>query len=82
VARKDALADIADSAGLEAVYAAVEAHKLHLTSQLLTMTPEDSASKYADLIGRLKALEEFPLIVQGIIEHGREAELALREQTD
>jgi hypothetical protein len=82
VERKDALNSILDSPGLDAIYAAIEARKADLTSQLLTRNPDDSASAYADAIGRLKSYEEFPLLIAGILEKGREAELALREETE
>lgn len=82
VKHKEALLEIAETDGLEAIYQAVEARKLHLTSQLLTQKPEDSAAAYAEMVGRLKTLEEFPLIIQGIVEKGREGELLLRDEQE
>jgi hypothetical protein len=67
---------------LGAIYAAIEARKADLTSQLLTRNPTENASEYAEAIGRLKSLEEFPLLIQGILEKGREAELALRDEQE
>lgn len=82
VKHKDALMQIADSEGLDAIYAAVEARKTDLTSQLLTRKPEDSAAAYAEMVGRLKTLDEFPLIIQGIVEKGREGEMLLRDEQE
>lgn len=82
VAAKDAVLDIAGGPGLDAIYEAIEQRKLDLTSQLLTRSPTDQGADYADLIGKLKGLEELPLIVSGIIENGRRAEQILRDQDD
>lgn len=80
IAAKDAVLDIEDHPGLQAILAQVEQRKLDLTTQLLAKRPTDQGADYADFIGQLKGLEELPLLVQGVIEQGREAEIALREQ--
>jgi hypothetical protein len=67
---------------MDTIYAALEARKADLTSQLLTRKPEDSAAAYAEMIGRLKSYEEFPLLIAGVLERGSEAELDLRAEQE
>lgn len=82
VAAKEDVLLIEDHPGLSAIYDAIEAKKLDLTRQLAAMASTDNGAQYADIIGQIKALDDFPMIVAGIIEYGRKAEFELREQTE
>lgn len=82
VAAKEAVREIEDHPGLRAILEAIDQRKLDLTSQLLTKPPSEQGAEYADVIGKLKGLDELPLIIAGIIENGRKAEMAVREQED
>jgi hypothetical protein len=79
---KEAVLDINEHPGLQAILDSVEQRKLDITSQLLTRPPRDQGAEYADLIGTLKGLEELPLLIAGIVEYGRKAEHALREEVE
>lgn len=78
VEAKDALLAIEDHPGLQAIYRAVEARKVGLVEQVAGMPPTQDGSVYADLLGQVKALTDFPLIIEGIIQNGRAKENDLR----
>ena len=79
VEAKEAVLSIQDHPGLDAILEAVEQRKLDLTSQLLTRAPSDQGAEYADILGKMKGLDELPLLIAGIIENGRRMEHVLRE---
>lgn len=78
VQAKDDLLAIEDHPGLQAVLRAVEARKIALVEQVAGMPPSQDGAVYADLLGQVKALTDFPLIIEGIIQNGRAKENDLR----
>ena len=81
VTAKDAVNALSD-AGLDAIYEAIEQRKLDLVSQLLTREPSDKGADYERVLGQIRGLEEVPLLVNGIVEHGRRNEIALRQEEE
>lgn len=80
-AKRDVLT-IAESAGLASIFEAIEQRKLDLVTQLLTRTPSDSGAEYERIIGQIRGLEEVPMIVEGVIEHGRRNERAVENESE
>lgn len=78
----EALREIEDHPGLRAIFEAVDARKVELTSRLLTSPPSENAADKERQIGVIAGLEQFPLIVAGIIDNGRKAEARLRAERD
>src|SRR6266542_2250359 len=80
IERAEAVRMLEDHPGLLAIYDAIEQRKLELVSQLLTRAPSDMAADKERLIGLVAGFEEFPRIIQGIIDNGRKAESLRREE--
>lgn len=82
VVAKNAVSAIAEHPGLEAITEALEMRKLELVSQLLTREPSDKGADYERVLGQIRGLEELPLLINGIIEHGKRQEQVLTREEE
>lgn len=61
---------------------AVNDYKLLLVTDLTSMEPSVDGAKYAQVVGKITALEEVPQILQGLLEEGERAEDDLRQENE
>jgi hypothetical protein len=75
---RQALREEAAETSVNALIDAVSDYKLTLVTDLTQMSPTENGAEYAQVVGKIAALEEVPQILQGLLEEGEQAEDDLR----
>lgn len=76
---KRAVEELFAADGWEFLLEAVQARADHLVDALACEDPTDSGAVYAAKLAEIRAWRQFPDLVEGIVQLGREAEAELRE---